>query len=287
MVTFAGRAYRVKRVTAFVTQQARTVNNGGAMPDSALMSELGRELRRGRVSAGYAQAGLARVIRIDRSEVSRVENGKRILTDANLKAWCDACRLDYGRMAGIARGARGSFPDWFAGWRDDVEAVSTRLSYWNPVIVPAVVRTAGYVAAVLGAGGNPPGEAQVAAQLARASVLNRAEVVAVVHELALRRFVGSAEIMAAQLHHLASIAGLPSVHVHVVPNCETVPGMSGAFSLAHDLAVMHLDGMRGRTTSDPDIYRDASVLFDRIRGHALPRGASRTMILEVADEWKA
>jgi transcriptional regulator with XRE-family HTH domain len=286
MATLTGRAYRVKHVTVFVTQQARTVSNGGDMPDSALMNELGRDLRRGRITAGFTQSDLADVIRIDRSEVSRAENGKRILTDANLKAWCNTCGLDYARMAGIARGARGSFPDWFAGWRDDVEAVSTRLSYWNPVIIPAVVRTAGYVAAVLGAGGSPPGEAQVAAQLARASILDRAEVVAVVHELALRRFVGSAEIMVAQLHHLASVAELPPVHVHVVPNSETVPGMSGAFSLAHDLAVAHLDGMRGRTTSDPDIYRDASILFDRIRGHALPRGDSRRFILEVANQWK-
>jgi hypothetical protein len=256
------------------------------MADSALMCELGRELRRGRITAGFTQSGLATVIRIDRSEVSRVENGKRILTDANLKAWCDACGLDYGRMAGTARGARGSFPDWFAGWRDDVEAVSTRLSYWACIIMPPVIRTADYIAAVLGAGGMPPGESQVAAQLARASALDRAEVVAVVHEMALRRFVGSAEIMAAQLRHLASVAEMPSVHVHVVPNCETVPGMSGTLSLAHDLAVVHMDGIRGRTTSDPDVFRDAAVLFDRIRGHAHPRGVSRRLILEVADQWE-
>ena len=256
------------------------------MPDSALMAELGRELRRGRMSAGHTQAELADLIRIDRSEVSRAENGKRNLTDTNLKAWCDACRMDYARMAGIARGARGSFPDWFEGWRDDVEAVSARLSYWACVIMPPVIRTEGYIGAVLGAGGTRPAESQVAAQLARASVLDRAEVVTVVHEMALRRFVGSSMIMAEQLDHLASVAEMPSVHVHVVPNCETVPGMSGAISLAHDLGVVHMDGIRGRTTSDPDVFRDAAILFDRIRGHALPRGQSRNMVMEVANQWK-
>lgn len=256
------------------------------MPDAALMRELGRDLKRGRVAAGYNQVELAAIICIDRSEVSRVENGKRMLTPANLRAWCDACGLDYARMASVARGARGSFPDWFGGWRDDVEAVSTRLSYWNPLIAPPVMRTAEYIAAVLGAGGAPPSESMVAAQLARSSVLGRAEVVAVVHELALRRFVGSAEIMAAQCRHLASISELPTVHVQVVVNRETVPGMSGAVSIAHDLGVVHMDGLRGRTTSDPDVFRDAAILFDRIRGRALPRGGSRKVLVEVANQWE-
>jgi transcriptional regulator with XRE-family HTH domain len=256
------------------------------MPDAALMKELGRELKRGRVSAGYSQADLAGIVRVDRSEVSRVENGKRILTDANLKSWCAACGVDYARLAGLARGARGSFPDWFEGWRDDVEATSTRLSYWDPVIMPAVARTESYIHAVLGAGGTEPGQPQVAAQLARSSVLDRAEVVCVTHEMALRRFVGSPQIMAEQLRHLASVAQRPSAHVHIVLNRDTVPGMSGAFSVAHDLQVVHMDAMRGRTTSDPAVFRDATVLFERIRAHALPRGDSRQFLMEVAGEWK-
>jgi hypothetical protein len=139
---------------------------------------------------------------------------------------------------------------------------------------------------VLGAGGTPPSEDQVAAQLARTSVLGRAEVIIVVHELALWRFVGSPAIMAEQLHHLAETSKLPSVHVHIVPNDRTVPGMSGAFSLAYDLGVMHMDGMRGRTTSEPDAFRDAAILFERIRTHTLPCDASRARVLEVAEVWE-
>jgi transcriptional regulator with XRE-family HTH domain len=252
------------------------------MPDATLLSELGRELRRGRLEAGYVtQVVLARALRLDRSVVSRAESGTRVPTDTVLKQWCQACRLDYARMATLARGARGSVPDWFEGWRD-VEARSVRLAYWDPLIMPAVGRTESYVRAVLGAGGISPGTHQVAAQLARASVLGRAEVVTVVHEMALRRFVGSPAIMAEQLRHLAQVAESPSVHVHVVPNDRTVPGMSGAFSLAYDLNVVHMDGLRGRTTSDPGVFRDATVLFERIRSRALPRDASRDLILKVA-----
>lgn len=257
------------------------------MPDASLMKELGRELKRGRLDAGYpSQLALARVLKVDRSVISRAESGARnVLTDALMREWCQVCGLDYARLATLARAARGSVPDWFEGWRD-VEARSTRIAYWNPGIMSAVVRVEGYLRAVLGAGGTQPSEDQVAAQLARASVLGRAEVVVVVHDLALWRFVGSSAIMAEQLRHLADISELPSVHVHVVPNDRTVPGMSGAFSLAYDLGVMHMDGMRGRTTSEPDVFRDAAVLFERIRSHALPCDPSRVRVLEVAEVWE-
>ena len=162
------------------------------MSDGTLMSELGRELKRGRKAAGYrTQLALASVLRLDRSAVSRAENGVRILPDRTLKEWCQLCGLDYARIAGLARGARGSFPDWFEGWRDDVEAVSTRLSYWDPLIMPAVARTESYVAAVLGAGGVVPGAHQVTAQLARSSVLDRAEVATAALEMLIERIGGT------------------------------------------------------------------------------------------------
>lgn len=258
-----------------------------SLADAALMRDLGRELRRGRLAAGYpTQLELARVLKVDRSVISRAESGTRnVPADDLLREWCKACGLDHGRLGSLARAARGSVPDWFEGWRD-VEARSVRLAYWNLSIMPAVVRVEGYMRAVLGAGGTPPSEDQIAAQLARAAMLERAEAIVVVHELALWRYVGSPAIMAEQLRHLAEVSELPSVHVHIVPNDRTVPGMSGAFSLAHDLGVLHMDGMRGRTTSEPEVFRDAAVLFDRIRAHALPCDASRTRMLEVAEIWE-
>jgi hypothetical protein len=140
---------------------------------------------------------------------------------------------------------------------------------------------------VLGASGVPPSDHQVAAQLARAVALNRAEVTILLHELALLRMVGSSQVMHDELQHVARLAELPSVHIHVVPNDRTVPGMSGAVNLALDQGVVHMDGLRGRTTSDPDAFRDAAVLFDRIRAHALPGDASRESLLRTANQrWK-
>jgi transcriptional regulator with XRE-family HTH domain len=255
--------------------------------DAALARELGHELARGRLAAGYPrQEDLAHALQVSRSVVSRIETGNRIPKDDTLKAWCAACGLDYGRAASRARGARATIPEWFEEWRD-VESLSVRLAYWSPLIIAPVCRTESYVRHVLGASGIPPSDRQVAAQLARAAVLERAEVTILLHELALVRMVGSPKIMRDALQHVARLAELPSVHIHVVPNDRTVPGMSGAVNLALDHGVVHMDGLRGHTTSRPDVFGDAAVLFDRIRAHALSGDASRESLLRTADQrWK-
>jgi hypothetical protein len=186
----------------------------------------------------------------------------------------------------MARGARASLPEWFSDWRN-AESRSARLADWCPLIIAPLYRTESYVRHVLGASGIAPSDRQVAAQLSRTDALRRAEVTVLIHELALLRMVGTPKVMHDALIHLASIAELPSVHVHVVPNDRTVPGMSGTLSLALDLGVVHMDGLRGRTTTDPDVFRDGSVVFERIRDRALPGEASVDFILRMAnDRWK-
>lgn len=257
------------------------------MADSALAKELGRELRRVRLAAGFAtKADLAEVMRIDRSVLSRAETGARVPTDSVLSRWCAACRVDGSRLISLAHAARGVASSWLEGWRD-IEQRSVRLGYWSPIIVAPVCRTEDYIRAVLGASGTAPGESQVADQVARAAALERAEVTAVLHELALRRFVGSPVVMAAQMRYLARLAGLPSVHICVVLNDQTVPGMSGSLNIAHDLGVVHMEGMRGRTASDPEVFRDGAVLFDRVRARALPREISREVVLKEAQRWES
>jgi hypothetical protein len=49
-----------------------------------------------------------------------------------------------------------------------------------------------------------------------------------------------------------------------------------------------MDGIEDWTTEKRSIVRKAAVAFDRVRADALPRDASRDVILKVADEkWKA
>jgi hypothetical protein len=56
-----------------------------------------------------------------------------------------------------------------------------------------------------------------------------------VDEAALRRCVGSPEIMAAQLAHLSGVARLPNVTIQVVPNTEHAD-LLGGFAIAERAA---------------------------------------------------
>jgi hypothetical protein len=79
--------------------------------------------------------------------------------------------------------------------------------------------------------------------------------------------------------------------VQVVPASNGAnAGLGGAFYIAAAdgmAETLQLDGVEEQTTEKRSLVRKATVAFDRARGDALPRDASRELILKVADEkWK-
>jgi Domain of unknown function (DUF5753) len=68
-------------------------------------------------------------------------------------------------------------------------------------------------------------------------------------------------------------------------------GLGGAFYIAAADGIpeaLQMVGVEDHTTEKRSLVRKAAVAFDRVRGDALPRDASRDLILKVADErWKS
>jgi transcriptional regulator with XRE-family HTH domain len=271
-------------------------------PETDPAAFLGRELQRARLGAGYSsQESLAAELGFDRSVVTKAETGERPPSDDVLAAWVGACHLDedlFGRMAVLARRAVGPIPRWFEAWLE-AESRATMLKYWSPVIVPGICQTAEYARALLLAAQTDTSEdvigPLVAAKLERAAILERADppdVVALIDELALRRLIGSPQIMHDQLIHVAELAERPYVCIQAVPaGVGATAGLSGAMNLASfDGApeTLHTDAVpEGHTTESRPLVRKAAVAFERIRGHALPRAQSRDLIMEVAyEQWK-
>lgn len=170
------------------------------------------------------------------------------------------------------------------------------LKYWSPIIVTPIFQTAAYARALLLAVQTDTSDeaisALVEAKLSRALILDRADppdVVALVDELALRRLIGSPDVMHEQLVHIAEVAERPYVCVQVVPTAVgATAGLSGDMSLASGDGspdVLHTDAMpEGHTTETRSLVRRAGVAFERIRGYAMPRAQSRDLIMEVANE---
>jgi hypothetical protein len=236
---------------------------------------------------------------VDRSVVAHAESGtSRVPSDATLSAYAEHTGVNADRLIGMAevvRSAVDGVPGWIEAFiRTEAEAYALR--YWSPLIITPVFQTTGYARALLmGAQTDTSPEAidpLVAAKLARQSVLERAEVIALIDELALRRLIGSVEVMNEQLTAIAAVAERPNVTVQLVQNETAVTaGCSGEICIAQADGfpdVLHNDASpQGYTSDSPTLVRGASVLFDRVRRDALPSSLSQARIIEIRDElWK-
>jgi transcriptional regulator with XRE-family HTH domain len=267
-------------------------------PETNPAAFLGGELRRARVSAGFnSQDALAAKLGFDRTVIAKAETGERPPTDDVLAAWCTACHLDdelFGRLVVLARRADGPVPTWFEDWLQ-AEGKAHSLRIWQPLIIPGLFQTAEYARALFLAAGADDAKADelVRVRLERQSVFDLPDpphVVAILGESVFHRLIGSAVIMSDQLSHLASMAERPNIQVQVVPSARGAnAGLSGGFALAScDDApeVLRMEAVEDVTEERRSLVRHATLVFDLVRGDALPREESRQMILEAAEQWK-
>ena len=270
-------------------------------PETNPAAFLGGELRRARMAAGFSsQDALAAKLGFDRTVVAKAETGERPPTGEVLAAWCAACRLDgelFGRLVVLARRADGPVPTWFEDWLQ-AEGEAQSLRVWSPMLIPGLLQTAEYARALFLAAQTDTSDdaigALVAARLERQGIMdqvNPPDVVAVLDEAVLHRLVGSPQAMHDALVHVAKMSQRPYIVVQVVPAGNGAnAGLAGAFDIAAADGIaetLRMEGVEDQTTEKRSLVRKAAVAFDRVRGDALPRDASRDLILKVADErWK-
>lgn len=158
-------------------------------------------------------------------------------------------------------------------------------------MIPGLLQTEDYAKAILAA---RPGaeqdnlDEQVAARLARQTVLERVQLWFVLDEGVLHREVGGSKVMGAQLEHLVGSAGRPKITIQVIPGAITHAGLLGGFILA-DLdgkpSMAYLEtAVEGQITDSPSVIAGVALSFDTLRAEALPWAASRDLIRKVAEE---
>jgi Domain of unknown function (DUF5753) len=54
----------------------------------------------------------------------------------------------FSRLATLARKADGPYPEWFRDWVHAEQAAATSLRWWEPILVPGLLQTAGYARAL-------------------------------------------------------------------------------------------------------------------------------------------
>lgn len=268
-------------------------------PDAAF---LGKVLRRARVQAGIrSQEELAERFGYDRTVINRAESGHRISPDV-AHAYAEAfpelnALVQSGLIEDWAEHVRqnggSSFPKNFGKWVD-AEVVAATLFYWAPTLVPGILQTEAYARAILATTpSDEPLEIRLADRMGRQEILSRAHppvVTAVLSEAVLHRRVGGPGVMYEQLSYLADIP-YPKVMIQVIPaEVGAHAGLEGAASISEregGPTIVYLESLTApQTTGEPEKVARVREITAILHSEALSRGASRELILKVAEEWK-
>jgi len=197
---------------------------------------LGIQLRRCREAAGISPDQAGYEIRASRSKISRMENGQvrfkeRDVTDLLTLYGVTDEKIRDGLVALVrqanAPGWWSKYGDIMADWFESylgLEAAASVIRTFELQFVHGLFQTEDYARAVtlLGHTAAPAAEIdrRVSLRLKRQDLLNGSkppQVWSVMDEGALRRPVGGAAVMRAQLHRLIEVAQLRHVTVQVVP----------------------------------------------------------------------
>ncbi|WP_330251581.1 helix-turn-helix domain-containing protein [Nocardia sp. NBC_00565] len=279
--------------------------------------QLGRHLRDLRLQAGMTMPEAARLIERGTTTLQRLETGQthkiRLLDIRELCSVYSASDVVTAGLLGLAQEASGK--SW---WHDygklipedfnvyvGLEAAARRLTSYSPDVVLGLLQTPDY-ARILARTASPtdtPDEIERRVQLKRRrqNILTRkrqpTEFDVVLLECALRRVVGSRQIMAAQLRHLADMSTRPNLTLRVLPYSAGIPlgdpvGMFTVVDFGLDKknepiepSVVYLENFTG------DLYLESQADVERyhvahasIRRAALDETNSRSLLRQLARE---
>jgi transcriptional regulator with XRE-family HTH domain len=260
----------------------------------------GAEVRRAREAAGLTLADLAATVPCDASTVSKIEAGLLSPT-VRFAVACDEAFPQmggwFGRFYDNSSRWEGHYPRWFVDWVD-AERRAAVLRNWEPLLVPGLLQTPEYARVLFKAWQTTEDDDEVenlvTARIDRQRIFDQPKPPsfwAVIDEGVLRRRIGGAKVMQDQLVHLAEMTERPTIKVHVIPaEAGAHIGLLGAFAIAGFAAdapgIVYFESPdQGQTIRNPATVAKIILTFDTLRSEALPRGASRDLIMKVAEEY--
>ncbi|GAA3190771.1 MULTISPECIES: helix-turn-helix domain-containing protein [Streptomyces] len=267
---------------------------------------LGQELRRLRELKGMTAEEVAERLLVSQSKISRLENGRRSISQRDVRDLCGVYEVDDRRIVeSLMQMAKDSRQQgWWHAFGDipysvyiglETEAASLRV--YESLVVPGLLQTPRYARAVIPGvlPELPPDQLEKRTQVR----LRRQERVddpenplrlwVVLDESALRRVVGGHAVMREQLEHLVEMSALPHVTVQVLPyDTGAHAGMSGTFSILEfdatsDSSVVYIEGVTSdlylEKANDVNKY---TIMYEHLRAQALNADQSREFIAAAA-----
>ncbi|MEV6733907.1 MULTISPECIES: helix-turn-helix transcriptional regulator [unclassified Streptomyces] len=262
---------------------------------------LGAELRRMRRAAGMTSQQVAGRLLVSQSKISLLETGRRAINPRDVRDLCEVYEVtDQSLVASLMRMAKESGRQgWWVAYGDvpysvfiGMETEAASIHSYDPLVIPGLLQTPAYAAAVIEETNPHITAEQAATRLeVRLRRQHRAHHPArpfrlwvVLDESALHRAVGTADVMREQLEHLNRLGAQPHITVQVLPHTAGAhPGASGQFSILtfrdSDAGVVYLE----RFTSDLYLEKPADrqpyhLMYDHLQAQALSLEQSRRFI---------
>lgn len=256
---------------------------------------LAADLEQLREAAGLTREAVAEQLDWHATKLYRIESARSGITPADMRHLLDLYKVTDERrresLIALARHARQKgwwtkYNDVFRGSYIELEAEASRLHTFEPIFVPGLLQTEGYIRAVIRASLVVSDiERRVAARLERQQLLDREDapqVWAVIDEAALVRPVGGAAVMGAQIDHLIAAQERENVTLQLIRTAVGPhPGMNGPFVIMEFPdpeffgPLVHLEtATDGLYLEEAEEIARYTLVFDHLRAIALGPGES-------------
>lgn len=208
---------------------------------------LGTRLRRLREERGITARDAARAISGSESKISRIELGRTSVREVDIADLLDLYDVadSAQRDELLSLASQANQPGWWHQYQDvlpswvqayvGLEEAAESIRSYDAQFVPVLLRTEDYAAEVIALGDffleEPERLVLLLKERQRKLSSGRCRLWAIIDEAALRRPVGSTEIMRAQLRHLLCLCQLPGFTVQIVPGPGGAYVVPGSFTI--------------------------------------------------------
>ncbi len=207
---------------------------------------LGTQLRRLRESRGISAQAAAKAIRGSDSKISRMELGRNAIREIDvldLLTFYGVGAVEREQLLNLAEQANRPgwwhrfndiLPDWFQAYVG-MEEAATAIRVYEPQVIPGLLQTPQYTAAVLAVCDIPVGEAErhviLRKERQRRFAEGRLKLWAIVEETALRRPVGSRQTLRDQLCYLLSLTGRSNLTLQIIRDGTSGHAVPSGFTI--------------------------------------------------------
>ncbi len=267
---------------------------------------LALELRRLREAARLTCEEVAEHLECSASKISRVETGRVSVSPRDVRDMLELYGVPPPQRDSLVQLARDSRQKgWWHAYSDTIhpqfatyvglESAASEIRVYEVNLIPGLLQTEDYARTII-KGGTRNGshedvERRVALRMARQPALIRDDppmLWTVLDEAALRRRVGGAELMRAQLEHVLELSGLKNVAMQVIPfGAGAHPAMGRPFVILVfperiDTDVVYLEDLTSafylENVDEVDRY---NVFFNHLRATALSFEDSAALVTSV------